>query len=81
MNIGGIGDVWRFITRRKSRVTKPAAVDSEGVMSGEENETREHSDYSEKKKAEASTHFVYGPDGEKKPLDDDDPHEKLDVDA
>ena len=81
MNIGGISRLWNTYIRRKPAVPKPSAVDSEGVMSGSDHEAREHSDFSEGKKAEAMTHYVYGPDGEKKPLDDDDPHDKLDVDA
>ncbi len=76
--IDGIGRVWHnIVTKRKPAVPKPAAVDSEGVMSGSENETREKSDYSEDKKAEAQTHFLYGPDGQKHSIDDD-PHSKLD---
>ncbi len=76
--IDGLGRIWNHYIKRKPAVPKPSAVDSEGVMSGEEHETREHSDYSDKKKAEAETHFLYGSDGQKKPIEDGDHHDKLD---
>ncbi len=78
MNIGGLGNIWRNYISKKPAVPKPSAVDSEGVMSGEENESREHNDYTEKKKSEASTHYVYGSDGKKESIDDGDHHVKLD---
>jgi len=79
MNIDGISRVWRNLIKRKPAVHKPSEVDSEGVMSGSDNESREQSDYTEEKKAEASTHhYVYGRDGQKKQIDDDDGHHKLD---
>tara|TARA_R110002095_G_scaffold81749_2_gene71096 strand:+ start:749 stop:994 length:246 start_codon:yes stop_codon:yes gene_type:complete len=78
MNIDGISRVWRSLLKKKPAVPKPSAVDSEGVMSGSEHETRERNDYTEEKKAEAETHFLYGADGQKKPIDDGDHHDKLD---
>lgn len=76
--IDGIGRVWNRFVKRTPAVPKPAKVDGEGVMAGSDNETREHHDYSEKKKAEAQTHYLYDADGKKVAMDDDDPHPKLD---
>lgn len=53
------------VVKQKPAVTKPAPVSNGGVEVGDGNESRETSDFSEKKKAEASTQvFTYGSKGQ-----------------
>tara|TARA_R110002072_G_scaffold71309_2_gene171129 strand:- start:475 stop:732 length:258 start_codon:yes stop_codon:yes gene_type:complete len=53
------------VVKQKPAVAKTAPVSNGGVDVGEGNETRETNDFSEKKKAEASTHaFTYGSKGQ-----------------
>ena len=82
MNIGNISHFWNTYIRKKPAVPKVSPAQSSEKKPGSDDPSRETMDYSDEKRAEASTHhYVYGSDGEKKPLDDDDHHPELDVDA
>lgn len=65
--IEGLGNSLRALWQRSfGRVTPVAKVDNEGVETGE---SRERERYSGKKRAEAETHYLYGPDGQQKPVE------------
>ncbi len=65
--IEGLGNSLRaFWQRHVKRVTPVAGVENEGVETGE---SRERERFSSRKAAEAETHYLYGPDGQQKPVE------------
>ncbi|MGH1456528.1 MAG: hypothetical protein ACRBDI_07090 [Alphaproteobacteria bacterium] len=63
--VGPISRIYNTYIKPKPAVTKPASVSNGGVEVGDGNESREKSDFTEQKKAEASTQAVtYGSKGQ-----------------
>lgn len=65
--IEGLGNSLRsFWNRYVNRVKPVSRVDNEGMNT---DHSRERERFSSRKAAEAQTHYIYGPDGQKKPVD------------
>ncbi|MCL4678797.1 MAG: hypothetical protein KJ017_09430 [Alphaproteobacteria bacterium] len=70
--IEGLGNSLRaFWQRYSGRVTPVSKVDNEGMNTEEQ---RERARFSARKGAEAQTHYLYGADGQQKPVEPPEGH-------